>query len=226
MWDMLIHTGHISARPLEDHHSGQGRVPGPRVSFTHATPRKTEETEHHWTSLPPYFHFHLFRMLHLEPTMLLFSYYLSSALYLSPVIHFIAFGSCLFLIYLLFYLCFHPTILLNLHQTSFALFSSFSCFLSPLLSYISHPILSSFCPLILFSSLSCFIPSSLALVSLSTRSASSRACLCYLCSAGRSGAMIRLHNSHTARDGAGKCKEVCACVCACASLCVCVFVCI
>lgn len=146
--------------------------------------------------------------------MLLFSYYLSSALYLSPVIHFIALGSCPFLIYLLFYLCFHPTILLNLHQTSLTVFSSFSffCFLSPLLSYISHPILSSPCPLILFSSLSCFIPSSLALVSLSTRSASSRACLCYLCSAGRSGAMIRLHNSHTARDGARKCKKVCVCI--------------
>ncbi|GAA6078473.1 uncharacterized [Tachysurus ichikawai] len=30
MWDMLIHTGHISARPQEDHHSGQGRVPRPK----------------------------------------------------------------------------------------------------------------------------------------------------------------------------------------------------
>lgn len=109
----------------------------------------------------------------------------------------------------------------NLSHT-FLIFLLLLCFLFPLLSYISHPILSSLCPLILFSSLSCFIPSSLALVSLSAHSASSRACLCYLCSAGRSGAMIRLHNSHTARDGAGKCKEECVCVCACVSLCVCV----
>lgn len=109
----------------------------------------------------------------------------------------------------------------NLSHT-FLIFFLLLCFLSPLLSYISHPILSSLCPLILFSSLSCFIPSSLALVSFSACSASSRACLCYLCSAGRSGAMIRLHNSHPARDGAGKCKG-CVCACACASLCVCIY---